>query len=299
MGYIPTPKRFLKHPTLIICAKQNRHLVELDPIAVLHISNMLCNPVCLVPLIEILQQNDRLALRIVCPKRLLQPRIIPLNYRIRTLQNSLRRAVVHLQRDLHRLRIILLKIQDIRNIRPSKRVDTLRIIPHHTQILMRARELLRYHILRMIRVLILINQNISELLLILLQHLRVIPKQVDRLHQQIIKIHRIHLYQLHRIPLIHIRNHPLEGRIPRSQPILCRANQLILRRTNRIPDHPRRKLLRVAFQLLQNKLNLRFRRVRIENRIPTAQRVLPQPDLVRLATQNLRKHRVKRPHPHR
>ena len=130
--------------------------------------------------------------------------LIPPDQRIGRLHDQLRRAVVLLQLEELRLPIQVLEVQDIVDIRPSERIDALRVITHHTHHLALLGQLIHNRLLRIVRVLILIHQYELELIDIFLTHILVILEEDPRLNQQIVEVHRIGLPAPFRVPYIYI-----------------------------------------------------------------------------------------------
>jgi len=90
--------------------------------------------------------------------------------------NGLCGTIVLLQLENFRIRICLRKVKDIINIRSTKRVNALCIIANNTNMLIFFRQLQNNAMLRIISILILINEYISELVLITCQYFRIITK---------------------------------------------------------------------------------------------------------------------------
>ena len=130
--------------------------------------------------------------------------LIPSDQRVGRLYDQLCRTVVLLQLEELRLPIQVLEVQDIVDIRPSERIDALRIITHHAHHLALLGQLIHNRLLRIVRVLILVDQHELELIDILLTHLLVILEEYPRLNQQIVKVHRIGLSAPFRVPYIYI-----------------------------------------------------------------------------------------------
>ena len=107
--------------------------------------------------------------------------------------NGLRRTIILLQFEHFCVRVNLREIENIIDIRSTERVDTLRIIPYHTNTLILFRQLEYDAMLRIVRILILIHQYITELLPVTDQHLRKVTEQNISIHQQIVEIHRSRL----------------------------------------------------------------------------------------------------------
>ena len=90
-----------------------------------------------------------------------------------------------------RFRIILLEIEDVRQIGTTPRVDGLVIFAHDHDVAMLCCEQLRERILGMIGVLILVHQQIAEAILIDFEHFFMVLEQEIRVEEQIVEIERI------------------------------------------------------------------------------------------------------------
>ena len=153
--------------------------------------------------------------------------------RISRLHNQLRRTIVLLQFKELRVIVLALEVQDIVDIGPSERIDTLRIIAYYTHLLALFRQLVNDGLLRKVRILILIYEYKMKLIHILLPYLLMVLKQNPRLNQQIIEVHRVGLTAPLHIPYIYIRDLRafLTGIIsgPGTLRISLRKQQVVLR----------------------------------------------------------------------
>ena len=125
-----------------------------------------------------------------------------MNQRVGSIDNILRRAVVTLQLKESSLRIDLSEVENITDIRSAERVDTLGIVAHHTDIILGFRQAFHKQELDIIRILILVHQDVLELLLILLAHLGMSVHQPQHIDEQIIKIHRIRCFESGLVKLV-------------------------------------------------------------------------------------------------
>ena len=164
----------------------------------------------------------------------------------------MRRAVVLLQADGAACVILLLKIEDIFNIRPPEPVDGLVIVPHHADILPPAGQQPGQQILQMVGVLILVNEDIPEFLLVIGPHLLVLLQQVDRMEDNIVKIQGVGLPQPAVVTGINLRHagHPPIPCIPGILGELIRGLVFILRVADDRHHGPGIKLLFIQAQRL-------------------------------------------------
>ncbi len=112
----------------------------------------------------------------VGPQSLLSPAAVPRDDGVGGLQDGLGGAVVLLQDDGARLRIVLLELDDVADRGPAEGVDRLIGVADHAQfrhrraLIGRADELFDQHVLRMVGVLIFIDQDVREASSVVLTH---------------------------------------------------------------------------------------------------------------------------------
>ena len=155
--------------SVILLPAQFGYLVDYN-IALFHITVCLIHPDSLSPL---LFRKDFLA-------------NLPLILFYQTVgcrDNRLGGTIILFQLKNFRTRIYLCKIQNVINIRPPERINTLRIITHHTDVLMLFRQLKHNTVLGKVGVLILIHQNIAKLRLIAGKHIRMVAEKQESIKQ--------------------------------------------------------------------------------------------------------------------
>ena len=111
------------------------------------------------------------------------------NERVSSIYNVLCRTIVTLKTENVGLRIILFEVENVLYAGPAEGIDTLSVITHHGNVLMILRKCPKYHILKVIGILILIYQNELELCLNLSKSLRKTCQKAVRIQKDIIKIH--------------------------------------------------------------------------------------------------------------
>ena len=87
------------------------------------------------------------------------------------------------------------EIEDIAYIGTAERVNRLRIVAHHADVILRLGEFPHQHKLDIVRILVLVHQHILKLLLVPLLHFCTKVHQTDHVDQQVIKIHRVGGFQ--------------------------------------------------------------------------------------------------------
>ena len=113
--------------------------------------------------------------------------------RVGSLHDKLRRAVVLLQLEKAGAVIGLAEVQDIVDVGSAETVDALGIVADDTDTLALTCQLQDNLLLRVVRVLILIDQYEAELLDILPAHVLVLLEKHISLHQQVVEVHRVSL----------------------------------------------------------------------------------------------------------
>ena len=99
------------------------------------------------------------------------------------------RAIVTFKAYDRALRIILLEIEYVLDLRPSERIDRLAVIPHHADVPMPGGKLLQNQVLRIIRVLILIHKNMVEARSDLRTGFRIIPQEDVHIQEDVVEVH--------------------------------------------------------------------------------------------------------------
>ena len=189
----------------------------------------------------------------LCPALPRRPKILPFtpyvirHHHRRRFQNVLRRAVVLLQTHNFRFRKVALKFQNVANVGPTPRVDRLILVADGADVVPVARQQPHQLILRTIRILILIDQQISKSPIVIFPHRRHRLQQPHGFEQQVVEVHRIGLAQLLAILLEDVRN-LLRLRIARLQINFLRIEHVILCPRNPREHVARRQLLVVEAQ---------------------------------------------------
>ena len=149
---------------------------------------------------------------------------------------GLRRTVVLFQFEDLRPAERLSEVQYVVYLRPAERVDALRIVAHHTHLAMLQSQLHHDAVLRVVRILILIHQDVFESVLILRQNVRMLLEENVSVEQQIVEVHRIRLLQSVPVVLVdvtHLRD-------------ACRAVGLIHLRIGSIASRCHQSVLGIA-----------------------------------------------------
>src|SRR5690606_3847104 len=88
-----------------------------------------------------------------------------------------------------KIRIVLLKVENVLNIRAPKGIDALGIISHHTNVLVNGSEFFGDYVLGEVGVLKFIHHDVFEPLLVFVEDIGMVPEQDIGIEQQVVKIH--------------------------------------------------------------------------------------------------------------
>ncbi len=187
-------------------AIQHRDLVQLHAL-IAQLQNPLRDKLRLLP--AVLERHQRRLQILPLPRRaqlLLKLLHVRRDGRIRHCQHLRHAPVVQLDLEDLRIRIPLRKREDVFKIRAAPRVDRLRIIAHHHQVAMLARQRVDEVRLDLVRILILVHEDELKLPPIETRHLRMLLQHPQRLLQQVVEIHRVRRLLL----LLVARVHPFD-----------------------------------------------------------------------------------------
>ena len=175
---------------LVVRTVENRRLCPLATILAHAVTQVRHHQICLLAVGVRLEDANLLATRTLREAAFLQLARVVVNHRVGGIYDGLCRAVVLLQLKDLRLWIVALEREDILDLRTTERIDTLCIVTHHADARMELRQATHDDILRVVSILILIDQHILESLLIARQYLGMVAEKEVGLQEQIVEIHR-------------------------------------------------------------------------------------------------------------
>ena len=111
--------------------------------------------------------------------------------RVRGAQDGVRRAVVLLERDRARAREVALELEDVADVGAPEGVDRLIGVADRADVPVLAAEQLEQAVLRVVRVLVLVDEDVAERFLPALAGLREALQHLDGQHQQVVEVHRV------------------------------------------------------------------------------------------------------------
>ena len=202
------------------------------------------------------------------------------------LKNGFSGTVILLQQNNLGLGIIFLEIQDILHVSTTPTVDRLVRIPNNTDIFKTGSQEFDQLVLSMVGILVLINVDVLEFLLIVSQNIRILIKETQGQHNQIIKVNRLRLTQLFLISSVTL-GHDLRIHITSLGSIGHIINQVILSIGNGSQNSSFIPFFRIQVQLLENAFHERSLFTRIHN-----SKITVVANMIRITTQNTHTHGV-------
>ena len=146
--------------------------------------------------------DHQISLLLVGPKLLLLTVAVVFYDRISAGKDIFEGSVVLLKLDDLGAFEILLKVQDIPDIRASPLIDALVIVTYHAKIPVLHGQQMYDLILDAVGVLILVHHDVSEALTVILKYVRIVPQKVISVEKKIVKIHGVVLLKRRLIVLV-------------------------------------------------------------------------------------------------
>ena len=201
-----------------------------------------------------LDDPHRLALAEVRPEVLLLALAVVRDEIVGGLEDRVRRPVVLLERDHLRRSGSRARTPGCCGCRRrGSRRRLIRVADRH-QVLMLAGEQLQQHVLRVVRVLVLVDHHVPERLRPALARLGEALQDVDGQHQHVVEVDGVRCEELALVERVHVGDGlVVEARDPRR--VLVRPDQLVLRIRDLRVDAARNEALRVALELLEAHLD--------------------------------------------
>ncbi|GHJ05896.1 hypothetical protein TPA0907_02630 [Micromonospora humidisoli] len=203
--------------------------------------------------------DDLLARPGVAPQPLGLAGGVPVDHRVGRVEDGLGGAVVLLQQDGAGVGEVPLELQDVADSRAPERVDRLVGVADHAQLgrgepLGAGDQLLDQGVLRVVGVLVLVDQDVPESAAVALRDVRMRLEQVHRRHDQVVEVQRVRLPQPPLVERVRLGQRPLVGaRGPAGE--LLRVGQLVLQVGHLGGQPPGRVALRVEIQFPGDQLH--------------------------------------------
>ena len=163
--------------------------------------------------------------------------------RVRGRQDVLRGAVVLLEQDRARARKVALKLLDVADRGTTEGVNRLVGVTHDRQlgglhaILSIPHEGAHEDVLRVVRVLVLVHEDVAEAPMVVLGDQRVLAQQVDRAHDEVVEVQRVRCAHALVILDVGVRDDARDRVLARRLRVARRADQLVLRVRNARRHH--------------------------------------------------------------
>ena len=167
-------------------------------------------------------------------------------------EDCLRRTIVLLELHHGGRGVILLKIQDVPNVRPTPAVDRLIVVANHAQVVVLAGQQPYQQVLRVIRVLVFVYRDVVVTRADLPASIVVLLKMHDRLHDQVVEVQGVALAQLALVAIVDTPDELLN--VP-LRLVTLRRDELVLRVRYRVPNRPRTDLLFGYLQRCHDRLD--------------------------------------------
>ncbi len=245
----------LERAALRVRAVEHRDVAQVQPAVTLAPRGDLLGDVLgFIALIERAGHRHRLARRMRRAERLAAAADVRGDRRIGHRQHLGRGPVVLLEPHHARRREILLEVQDVPHVGAAPTVDRLVIVAHDLHVPVLAAQEFHQLVLRPVRVLVFIHEQIAELRAVRGEPLRVLLQDAYGQHEQVIEIGGVRFAQRAVEQFVHARRGSAQ-RIERERCVLHRSHQRVLRVGDRAPDRRRPPLLGGDLQALHRALH--------------------------------------------
>ena len=160
-------------------------------VAVVELLDLRADPAALVALVRGLEHLDLLAVAGVREQALgLAARVVG-HHGVGRREDVTRGAVVLLEADDVGVRIVLLEVKDVLDVRATPGIDGLVVVTHDHEVAVARRQQVGDRVLDVVGVLILVHADLAEAVLVALQDLGVPGEQLEGLDQQVVEVHRV------------------------------------------------------------------------------------------------------------
>ena len=187
-------ERFFQCAALRVGAIGHGEVARLEGARGDHLLDLVGHERSLLDLVVCLIDHDRHALAVVGVQPLGRAVAILRNERVGHVEDRLRAAIVLLQQDQHVVRIVAAEELHVAIISAAEAVDRLILVADHKEIAVvrrLGRQQPQHLVLRGVRVLELVDEQVGPLALVLDAHLDVVAQQQHRAHEQVVEIHGI------------------------------------------------------------------------------------------------------------
>ena len=206
------------------------------------------NPAALVALVRGLVHADLLAVASVGEEALgLAVRVVG-HHGVCRVEDVAGGAVVLLELDHVGVGVVLLEREDVLDVGATPGVDGLVVVTHDHEVSVLARQEVGDGVLDAVGVLVLVHADLTEALLVGVEHLRVLGEKLEGLHQEVVEVHGIGALQAALQHAVDLRRLALQRRLGLALH-LVRHDQAVLRRRDLRADGLDGELLGVHVEL--------------------------------------------------
>jgi len=207
-------------------------------------------------------------------------------------EDRLRAAVVLLQANDLGIGVVALELEDVADVGATPRVDALVVVADHGEIAVLAGQEIGEAVLRVVGVLVLVDEHEAERLLVMPEALGEALEQLHRLHEEVVEVHGVHLGVTLLVERVHV-GRGLREPPPDTLAEFLRADELVLGVADLPRQGLRREALGVEVELLETALDEPAAVVLVMDR----ERALVA-DALGFAAQQARAHAVEGADPH-
>ncbi len=212
---------------------------------------------------------------------------------VRHVEDLRGRAVVLLEADHLGVGVVALELEDVADVGAAPRVDRLVVVAHHGEVAALAGQQVRDAVLGVVGVLVFVDHDVAEGAPVVLEPVGEELEQVDRLHEQVVEVHRAHLDELLLVELVDVGGGPVEIAAAELLAEGRRVLQAVLGVGDGAGDRVGREALVVEVELCEAALDEAFGVVGVVDREGRA-----IAEALGLAPQDARAHRVEGRDPH-
>ena len=239
----------LQHPRLRVRPVEDRDLVTVHAL-VDEAGDLGRDPPGLGVLVLDLEDADRLPVAELGPEVLRLPLGVVRDHVVGRAKDGVRRAVVLLERHHTRLAEVALELEDVADVGSAQGVDRLVRVADDADVPVLLGQELEQAVLRVVRVLVLVDEDVAEGLLPALLRLGEALEHLDGEHQQVVEVDGVRGEEPALVQLVRVGDRlVVEGLDP--VPVLGGVDQLVLGRRDLLVDAARDEPFRISFELLQ------------------------------------------------
>ena len=239
---------FLEHPALRIGAIEDRRVAPAVGPAVVQARQLVGHPLRLVALLVGEVAHDGRAGSLIGPQLLRLATRVVRDDGVRGIEDGLRRPVVLLEEDDARVGERLLELEDVANVGTTKLIYRLIAVADHERVAVTAGEQHHQLVLHAVGVLVLVDEHVPKSIAIRREDIGVQAEELDRVHEQIVEVHRAGLQEAGLVFAVHLADALLVDDLGALGELLD-AHVVVLGRADRGVHRTRWELLGVDVEI--------------------------------------------------